>query len=95
MSHFFPKQLEIISSQCMLYFFLEIVIIFSTDLKFLKIGFADGPMTKVNFALGFFLLKDLITPVDRIVSPIRFDEITRIFTEMLHFYIIQYIFSKL
>ena len=59
--------------------------IFSTDLKFLKIGSADGPITKVNFAPGFFLLKNLITPVDRIVSPIRFEEITRIFTEILHF----------
>ena len=68
------------------------MIIFSTDLKFLKIGSADGPIIKVNFACGFFLQKKLITPVERIVSPIRFDEITRIFTEMLHFYIIQYIF---
>ena len=68
------------------------VIIFSTDLKFLNIALEDGPIIKVNFACGFFLLKNLITPVERIVSPIRFDEITRIFTEMLHFYIIQYIF---
>ena len=68
------------------------MIIFSTDLKFLKIGSADGPIIKVNFACGYFLIKNLITPVERIVSPIRFDEITRIFTEMLHFYIIQYIF---
>ena len=69
----------------MLYFFLEIVIIFSADLKFLNNGTADGPITKVNFALGFFFNKKLITPVERILSPIRFDEIIRIFTEMLHF----------
>ena len=71
------------------------MIIFSTDLKFLKIGFADGPMTKVNFASGLLLVKCFITPVDSIVSPIRFDEITRIFTEMLHFFNIQYIFRLL
>ena len=80
------------SSQCKLYFFLDIVIIFSTHLKFIKIGLAEGPITKVNFACGYCLLKYLITPVERIVSPIRFDEITKIFTEMLHFYNIQYIF---
>jgi hypothetical protein len=57
----------------------------STDLKFLKIDLADGPITNVNLTSGYLLLKCFITPVDRIVSPIRFDEITRIFTEILHF----------
>ena len=73
------------SNQCILYFFFEMVIMLSTDLKFLKIDLADGPITNVNLASGFLLLKYFITPVDRIVSPIRFDEITRIFTEILHF----------
>jgi len=50
-------------------------------------------MTNVNLASGFFSLKYFITPVERIVSPIRFDEITRIFTEMLHFFNNQYIFG--
>ena len=65
---------------------------FSTDLKFLKIDLADGPITNVNLASGFLLLKYFITPVESIVSPIRFDEIMSIFTELLHFLIIQYIF---
>ena len=69
----------------MLYLFFETVIMVSTDLKFLKIDLADGPITNVNLTLGYLLLKCFITPVDRIVSPIRFDEITRIFTEILHF----------
>ena len=69
----------------MLYFFFETVIIVSTDLKFLKIDLADGPITNVNLASGYLLLKYFITPVDNIVSPMRFDEITRIFTEILHF----------
>jgi len=50
-------------------------------------------MTNLNLASGFLLLKYFITPVDRIVSPIRFDEITRIFTELLHFFNNQYIFG--
>ena len=57
----------------------------SADLKFLKIDLADGPITNVNLASGYLLLKYFITPVDNIVSPMRFDEITRIFTEILHF----------
>ena len=69
----------------MLYFFFETVIMVSTDLKFLKIDLADGPITNVNLASGYLLLKYFITPVDKIVSPMRFDEITRIFTEILHF----------
>ena len=69
-----------------MYFFFEIVIMASADLKFLKIGLADGPITNVNLASGFLLLKYFITPVERIVSPIRLDEIIRIFTEMLHFF---------
>ena len=68
-----------------MYLFFETVIMVSADLKFLKIDLADGPITNVNLAPGFLLLKYFITPVDRIVSPIRFDEITRIFTEILHF----------
>ena len=68
-----------------MYLFFEIVIMASADLKFLKIGLADGPITNVNLASEYLLLKNFITPVDRIVSPIRFDEITRIFTEILHF----------
>ena len=68
-----------------MYLFFETVIMVSTDLKFLKIDLADGPITNVNLASGFLLLKYFITPEERIVSPIRFDEITRIFTEMLHF----------
>ena len=68
-----------------MYLFFETVIMVSTDLKFLKIDLADGPITNVNLVSGYLLLKYLITPVDRIVSPIRFDEITRIFTEILHF----------
>ena len=71
------------------------MIIFSTDLKFLKIGLAVGPITNVNFASGFLLVKYFITPVESMVSPIRFYEITRIFTEMLHFLYIQYIFRLL
>ena len=69
----------------MLYFFFETVIMVSTDLKFLKIDLADGPITNVNLASGYLLLKYFITPVDKIVSPMRFVEITRIFTEILHF----------
>ena len=69
----------------MLYFFFETVIMVSTDLRFLKIDLEDGPITNVNFTSGYLLIKCFITPVDRIVSPIRFDEITRIFTEILHF----------
>ena len=61
------------------------VIILSVDLKFLNKGTADGPIIKVNFALGYFFKKNLMTPVERILSPMRFDEIIRIFTEMLHF----------
>ena len=75
-----------------MYLFLEIVIMVSTDLKFLKIDLADGPIINVNLASGFLILKYFITPDDRIVSPIRFDEMTRIFTEMLHFFNFQYIF---
>ena len=69
----------------MLYFFFETVIMVSTDLKFLNIDLADGPITNVNLTSGYLLLKCFITPVDRIVSPIRFEEIIRIFTEILHF----------
>ena len=50
-------------------FFFETVIMVSTDLKFLKIDLADGPITNVNLS-GYLLLKYFITPVDRIVSPI-------------------------
>ena len=71
------------------------MIIFSTDLKFLNILFAVGPITIVNLAFGYLILKFLKTPVDKRVSPIKFDEIIRIFTETLHFLANQYIFTKL
>ena len=43
---------------------------------------AEGPITIVNFEFGYFLIKSSITPVDKTVSPIRFEDITSIFTRI-------------
>ena len=49
-------------------------------LKFLNKGSAVGPITNVNLALGFSFAKKLKTPLDSMVSPIRFEQIINIFT---------------
>ena len=56
------------------------IIFFSMFLKFLSKGSAVGPITKVNLALGFFSNKELKTPLDKTVSPIKFEQIINIFT---------------
>ena len=52
--------------------------------KFLYKGAAEGPKTMVNLELGCFSKKYLRIPVVKILSPIKFEEITNIFTDRFY-----------
>ena len=79
-SHFFKKHFFHICSQWRLKFCFFTTITFSRLGKYWYNWAAEGPITKVNFDFLFLSRKCLIIPVDKTVSPIKFDEITSIFT---------------
>ena len=68
----------------MLNFCFFTIIIFLRLGKFSYNGAAEGPTTIVNLELGYFSRKYLIIPVDKILSPIKFEEITNIFTDRFY-----------
>ena len=68
----------------MLNFCFFTIIIFSKLGKFSYNCAAEGPTTRVNLELGCFSEKYLIIPVDKILSPMRFEEITNIFTDRFY-----------
>ena len=79
-SHFVLLHCLKISIQCKLNFFFLTIIILSKLSKFANNGAAVGPITKENLALGFSFNKCSKTPVDKILSPIKFEQIANIFT---------------
>ena len=70
-----------ITIQCRLYFIFFMATILSKLGKFSNSCLEVGPETTVIFELGYFSIKYDKTPVDKIESPIKFDEIKSIFNK--------------
>ena len=71
-------------NQCNEYFFLLIIITFSTFGVALKIGEAAFPHAIVILELGLFSINRLRIPVERIASPILEEVINKIFNLNFH-----------